>query len=308
MKSFPIGTIRVRSCNNTMPARDIKYRDVPGATGRNWMRYARWWWINNRGPIPRGKVVLHLDGDSMNDAPENLALGTSADALYLLHERRPDLAAKHVESMRRGTREHNQLRGRLARLARWFPFRWYGVDHTRRTIINVPCRTRNAVWLAAGFTISTPSNGRGVDAQVLGWPGVDELGACILAALLDGPLATSAMRDRASEIRRSPGRAVPKCLTTWYSVQSTLGQAGMIVVERQGRRDGLYRLTGEARRARRPWSDVRPYRGRDLERAGFTSEYARLSPDAPCRERITARDGMLELAKAIAAGRPKGEC
>ena len=36
--------------------------------------YARWWWLQNRGPIPPGWEVHHKDGDQSNDDPDNYVL------------------------------------------------------------------------------------------------------------------------------------------------------------------------------------------------------------------------------------------
>jgi hypothetical protein len=52
----PIGTIRIRGHNGNQ-VRFIKVRDF-GPIGRRWIQFARWWWEQNRGPVPAGKRVV----------------------------------------------------------------------------------------------------------------------------------------------------------------------------------------------------------------------------------------------------------
>ena len=75
--------------------RYIKVRD-DGPPARRFMPYARWLWEKANGPVPRGLVIVHLDGDSMNDDPSNHAPATRAQSLALLRKLRPD-----VEKLRR---------------------------------------------------------------------------------------------------------------------------------------------------------------------------------------------------------------
>lgn len=101
-----VGTIRVRadhptrrqrrggrkpSAANRPHRRYIKIRD-DGPPGRQWVAYARWLWESANGGLPAGLVVVHLDGDAMNDDPSNLGAATRAQALALLMKLRPDVA------------------------------------------------------------------------------------------------------------------------------------------------------------------------------------------------------------------------
>lgn len=63
---------------------------VEGKSGkRRWVRYAHYLWERNHGPIPRGYSVVHLDGDSMNDDPSNLACLNHAENIKRLARLRP---------------------------------------------------------------------------------------------------------------------------------------------------------------------------------------------------------------------------
>jgi len=105
-----VGTIQVRGDHATRrqrrggrrPAKPkrvyrrwIKVRD-DGPPVRRWQVYARWLWEQANGPLPAGLLIIHLDGDSMNDDPSNHAPATRAQSLALLRKLRPD-----VEKLRR---------------------------------------------------------------------------------------------------------------------------------------------------------------------------------------------------------------
>jgi hypothetical protein len=46
-----------------------------------WVPYARFLWEQQNGPVPPGYVVIHLDGDTMNDDPSNIAALSRREAL-----------------------------------------------------------------------------------------------------------------------------------------------------------------------------------------------------------------------------------
>jgi len=66
----------------------IKVKDEPYGK-YNWMEYARYLWIKNCGPIPKGKVVVHLDGKTLNNSLENLFCMTRGDYLRYLDAKFP---------------------------------------------------------------------------------------------------------------------------------------------------------------------------------------------------------------------------
>ena len=73
--------------------RFIKIAD-DGPPKDRWLAMARYNWIQAHGPIPDGLVVVMLDGDTMHDSLDNLALVTHAESLAILKRRRPDVVAR----------------------------------------------------------------------------------------------------------------------------------------------------------------------------------------------------------------------
>ena len=68
-----IGEIYIVSETNGKPCRYIKLKDTGRPQDRR-VPYARYVWERAHGPIPPGYLVIHDDGDTMNDDPSNLLL------------------------------------------------------------------------------------------------------------------------------------------------------------------------------------------------------------------------------------------
>lgn len=158
-EKLPVGTVKVRTRGRRRyKVRMIKIR-LDGLKSRRWINYARWWWEKNRGPIPAGFRVCHLDGDSMNDDPGNLGLLTPGDVVYLFHERDPEGSRRNYEKCRAGTAEWNRIRGRINRLFNWLPTMWYPVFPERGVICNDPYRSRRLLLIAWGVDLPLAGNG-----------------------------------------------------------------------------------------------------------------------------------------------------
>lgn len=180
---LPLGTIRVtRKSRGAPPRRIIKVRDE-GRGAQKWTTYARWWWEQHRGPVPKGRRVIHLDGDSLNDDPANLAIGTLGDVIYLAQQRDPELYERNRLAMIEGTRRSNIRRGRRRRARQWLPTRYYLVDLRRRLALNHPCRKAWQAWQLAGVDIG-PHNWRMRKSIATGFPDVSPLAGCIMRVLL----------------------------------------------------------------------------------------------------------------------------
>jgi hypothetical protein len=167
----PLGTIVIRAgrveasgrvgARRIIRSRYIKIR-MEGLTGLRWMAYARWWWEKNKGPIPAGLMVLHRNGDSLDDSPENLFLGGPGDKIRLAHKLDPEMSRLNRESCREGTRRFNRLAGKLARIQRPTPCHWYPVVDDVMVVIDLPNRSRRRLLMALGADTSGLSrNGRG---------------------------------------------------------------------------------------------------------------------------------------------------
>lgn len=200
----PLGTIRV--INSKPPVRKIKVR-MQGRPQDRWMDYARWWWLKHRGAVPAGKRIAHLDGNTLNDSPENLAALAPADVAFLWHERDPQGSERNFAKMKEACAQVNRLRGRIRREQGWLARRWYAVDLERGLIVNRPQRSLWMVLAEAGAEINR-ENQRRYLAIALGWPGQTSSQAAMLTALAeaakdgDEEMSGLDLRKKAWEIRR----------------------------------------------------------------------------------------------------------
>ena len=66
----PVGTVTVRRDKNSQNRRRwIKVRD-DGPPGKRWLPLARYLWLAAGREIPKGRFIVHRDGDTMNDAAD----------------------------------------------------------------------------------------------------------------------------------------------------------------------------------------------------------------------------------------------
>lgn len=195
--SSPVGTIVVRVehvGDRKLRVRYIKVR-LDGPPQHRWMAYARWWWIQNKGPIPAGKMVLHLDGVTSNDAPENLVLGGHGDRVALWHLNNPEASTEQHRRAGAATGEHNRFAGKLHRLREVLPGWWYPVWDREGIVFNVPFRRRPKLFAWFGADVAAwPSNGR----------------AAKLIARLDAPVRAARGRELEAGILGSYLRIDPE--------------------------------------------------------------------------------------------------
>lgn len=158
--TLPLGTIVIRKHNGAL-GRFVKVR-MGGRSGRRWMHYARWWWEKNRGQVPPGELVVHVDGDQLNDDPKNFAVGTPGTKLDLAHKRDPKWSRWQHRRAALGCAKLNRHRGRIHRAENFLKNYWYPVVDEMSVILNVPFRKRKR--LLAGFGVDVagyPMNGLG---------------------------------------------------------------------------------------------------------------------------------------------------
>lgn len=157
----PLGSIRLRrrKRGGKPNTRFIKVR-MDGPPAKRWMPLATWSWIQCYGPVPAGKRVVHLDGNTLNDHPDNYGLMTAGEVIKLYHELDPEMSEENRrgEKRRQATSQHNRDRGAVTRATRWLPHCWYAVHHDRRVIVNEPYKSRRLLLLANGVTAAR--NGR----------------------------------------------------------------------------------------------------------------------------------------------------
>lgn len=240
---YPVGTVRIRHGEGSRGQQRCRYIKVSmvGRPQQRWIPYARFVWEATKGPIPRGKILLRLDGDMMNDDIANLALGTHGDVVGLAHLRDPKMSDKNYAKLRRATAKSNRERAVDRRAVEWLPASWYAVFPDVGQVWNEPRRKRTDVLRLCGIV----EPWRTARSAALGFAGVDLLGACIL---LVGEAETfEDLCGRVNEIREFAGW-MPATRGAIRGAVSRLRKAGLL---ERGR--GGYRSTGmeDVERARK---------------------------------------------------------
>lgn len=82
LKGF--GSVTIRTHKNAKTGRGTRTRWIK-TVDRGWIPFARHLYERREGPLPEGYFVVHLDGDSLNDDPDNLIMMSRK---YLLHWQR----------------------------------------------------------------------------------------------------------------------------------------------------------------------------------------------------------------------------
>ena len=147
----PLGTVRIRRSKSLDGARFIKVTHL-GPKSRRWKPLARHWWEKNKGPVPRGMRVAHLNGRTLDDRPENYGLMTGGQIAVLYRRVRPDVWKKMVERRAAATAEVNRLRGFVKRATSWLATHWYVVDPARRIVFNHPRGARHQALALCGLS------------------------------------------------------------------------------------------------------------------------------------------------------------
>ena len=146
----PLHTIRVRDAGNGQSVRMVKIR-MDGPSGKRWLHFAKWWWLQNRGPIPAGKRICHADGDLLNDDPGNFVALSPGEVFNLYHKLDPEMSRRNHAACGKSAAARNVETGRLRRSTSWLCGQWYGVDFPRRLIYNQPRRKRWMIYRDHGF-------------------------------------------------------------------------------------------------------------------------------------------------------------
>lgn len=133
--------------------RYIKVADK-GGPNKMWKAYARWWWEQNRGPVPKGMGVIHKNGDQMDDRPDNLMIGGPADRIRLAHLNDPEMSKRNMKSVHEGCAAWNRKQAKLYRFQNVIKSSWYPVLEGSRIILNVPFRKRLALLRSFGADVS----------------------------------------------------------------------------------------------------------------------------------------------------------
>jgi hypothetical protein len=147
----PIGAVVLRGKGKSK-ARYVKVTHH-GPMIKRWKCLARIWWEANKGPVPAGMRVVHLDGDTLNDTPTNYGLMHAGEIIRLYHRIRPKMAARNRQSVGAAMARFNRDRAALRRERSLLPRRWYLVDPEKRIIFNHPRRMRWQAYQLAGVDV-----------------------------------------------------------------------------------------------------------------------------------------------------------
>ncbi len=166
----PVGAIVIRrqfANGRDVEERWIKVSDT-GPQVKRWKLYARWWWEQNRGPVPPGKSVYHVNGKSLDDRPENLAVGGPGDRIRAAHLNNPEMSKRNSRTVHEGCAAWNRRQGLEFRFKNIVKSSWYPAIERLKVVINVPFRKRTNLFRAFGYDASRiPLSGHGPEVDRL---------------------------------------------------------------------------------------------------------------------------------------------
>ncbi|MDB5390869.1 MAG: hypothetical protein JWM11_6515 [Planctomycetaceae bacterium] len=141
METEPIGTIHIKRRTTRKQVRQQRFIKVShhGGYRNRWRPLARYWWEQHVGQIPAGCQVFHRDGDSLNDAPENLILTREqrfAQLFAIRSDARDTQRRRQSQAVAKSNRLRAQINATQMRLKAW-----YAVLPTSRVIVWRPCKT-----------------------------------------------------------------------------------------------------------------------------------------------------------------------
>lgn len=140
MDAQPIGTVHIKTRTTRKQIRRQRFIKVShhGSYRNRWRPFARHWWEQHVGQIPAGCQVFHRDGDSLNDAPENLILTREqrfAQIFAVRANAKKNQKRRHAQAVIKS----NRLRGQI-NASQMRPKSWYLILPLSRVIIWIPCR------------------------------------------------------------------------------------------------------------------------------------------------------------------------
>jgi len=95
----------------------IKIRD-DGPMHQRWIPFGRHVWQRLHGPVPPGMLVVHANGDTLDDDPANLRLISRRELPAWLRTIRPEMESRRRAAVTRATRRRGHARRELRALRR----------------------------------------------------------------------------------------------------------------------------------------------------------------------------------------------
>lgn len=148
MDALPVGATRIwtHTVRNQVRRERVIKVSHHGSKWQRWRPAARHWWETNVQKIPVGHKVTHLDGDSLNDSPDNLRL-VRVEHFRLIFARDPKAQRRQVSRRAKSVAKSNKRRSRIDR-SQLNPKRYYAVLPLSGAIVWLPRYT------AAGVTVA----------------------------------------------------------------------------------------------------------------------------------------------------------
>lgn len=246
----------------------------------NWKPVAVVVWEKERGPVPAGKVIYHINGDPFDHRIENLAAGTFSDRARNWIRNNPEENKAKLQRMIVGAKRARKAKTLGSHVLGFVPTYFYPVDHAAKTILNVPCRDRWRVYVAAGIDEATlranyTVNHDGHVATALGWPGLTDTQACILTAMLgrDWSHWQDVWANVEAIAKPRIGRTPQNVTGRWWAFDQ-LARKGLLD-RRRGVKRVQWRVGVGVEGQRRSWTNVVPLRGKV---AAHLVGYRRIDP------------------------------
>jgi HNH endonuclease len=299
-ESYPLGTIRIRRKGGTR-VRFVKITHH-GPKQRRWIPLARHWWLKNKGQVPSGLRVVHANGKTLDDRPENYTLMTAGEVINLYHSICPKMSAKYHQRAAAGSAKYNREIAQVRRARYIIPSLWYPVDFPKKLIINQPREERWQVYESAGFSVRRP-NGSGFIATILGWPDLTGGQALVMHALNANEEPFYKVVEHVRQVSKILGRNAQHKISSIRSSISNCVIKGLIARAAHSR---FLRITDVGRALQKSACPVIAVHGSKL----LGPEFKTFHRDDAAREDAQAmsEDGVFDVQRCRICGCTEDDC
>ena len=288
---FPIGSICVHTRKTANGRKSIR-RTIKVASNK-WCLYAKWLWEQTNGPVPPGMRVAHKDGDTMNDAPDNLILATADDILAMAQIKNPRAFDRgHILAGKTSIEAHH-WRSIGFRMRNWVKRMFYPVDFEKRRIWNLPFIIKHDLY--AKFVRMPRKRSPNVAlSPVIGFPTLTLTEACVAACLSTNHVRTAQLAPAVTALRAKYGLEPFSNVVLWTAI-GTLRQKGFIQPLGRAR----YALSEKGEAARQPPCPVIAVPGHELRDNPRFADFTRCDEKGRPVERAKAGTEAARLLEAM---------
>lgn len=109
-----VGSVAI---HNDKCGKQFRWIKVSGVTNgkHKWIPYARYLWQEKHGEVPKGKFVCHANGDTLDDAIDNLIAVNRREAISLMKKNNPGHRKKAIRNYKKTRRRKRLERERQRR-------------------------------------------------------------------------------------------------------------------------------------------------------------------------------------------------